>query len=33
MGAYGRSRMRELVFGSCTEALISNIDSPLLLMH
>jgi nucleotide-binding universal stress UspA family protein len=33
MGAYGRSRMRELVFGSCTEMLIRNIDRPLLLMH
>jgi len=33
MGAYGRSRMRELIFGSCTEALIRDADRPILLMH
>jgi nucleotide-binding universal stress UspA family protein len=33
MGAYGRSRARELLFGSCTEAFISHADKPILLMH
>jgi nucleotide-binding universal stress UspA family protein len=33
MGAYGRSRMRELIFGSCTEAFIRASDRPILLMH
>ena len=33
MGAFGRSRLRELVFGSCTEALLQDIDKPILLMH
>ncbi len=33
MGAYDRSRMRELIFGSHTDALLSNIDRPILLMH
>lgn len=33
MGAYGRSRMREVLFGSCTHAVIRNADRPVLLMH
>jgi nucleotide-binding universal stress UspA family protein len=33
MGAYGRSRARELIFGSCTEAFIHDADRPILLMH
>jgi nucleotide-binding universal stress UspA family protein len=33
MGAYGQSRLRELIFGSRTEALIRNVDKPILLMH
>lgn len=33
MGAYGRSRTRELVFGSRTDALLERIDRPILLMH
>jgi nucleotide-binding universal stress UspA family protein len=33
LGAYGHSRMRELLFGSCTQSVISNADRPVLLMH
>ena len=33
MGAYGRSRARELLFGSCTEAFLHHADRPILLMH
>jgi nucleotide-binding universal stress UspA family protein len=33
IGAYGHSRFRELIFGSCTEALIRDVDRPILLMH
>jgi nucleotide-binding universal stress UspA family protein len=33
MGAYGRSRMRELLFGSCTHAVIHGAERPVLLMH
>ncbi len=33
MGAYGRSRARELIFGSCTEAFLDGSDKPILLMH
>ena len=33
MGAYGRSRAREFIFGSCTEAFLDNSDRPILLMH
>lgn len=33
MGAYGRPRFRELLFGSRTEALLDAIDQPILLMH
>lgn len=33
IGAYGHSRLRELIFGSCTEALIRDVDRPILLMH
>ena len=33
LGAYGRSRMHEMLFGSCTQSVISNADRPVLLMH
>ena len=33
MGAYGQSRARELLFGSCTEAFLRHADRPILLMH
>ncbi len=33
MGAYGRSRARQLIFGSCTEAFIHDADRPILLVH
>jgi nucleotide-binding universal stress UspA family protein len=33
MGAYGHSRFRERIFGSCTDALIRAADRPILLVH
>jgi nucleotide-binding universal stress UspA family protein len=33
LGAFGRSRMHELLFGSFTQAMIENADRPVLLMH
>ena len=33
MGAYGRSRGREIIFGSCTDRLLERNDRPILLMH
>jgi nucleotide-binding universal stress UspA family protein len=33
MGAFGASRARQLIFGSCTEAFLSHADRPILLMH
>jgi nucleotide-binding universal stress UspA family protein len=33
MGAYGRSRMREILFGSSTEDVMGQSDRPILLMH
>jgi len=33
MGAYGRSRVRRLVFGSGTDAFLDGSDRPILLMH
>src|SRR6266568_4010540 len=33
MGAYGHSRMRELIFGGCTQAVIRHADRPVLLLH
>jgi nucleotide-binding universal stress UspA family protein len=33
LGAYGRSRMREILFGSCTQSVIHHADTPVLLMH
>ena len=33
MGAYGHSRIREVLFGGCTQAFISKADKPILLMH
>jgi nucleotide-binding universal stress UspA family protein len=33
MGAYGHSRIRELVFGGCTQAVIHDADRPVLLLH
>jgi nucleotide-binding universal stress UspA family protein len=32
-GAYGHSRLREVVFGGCTQSFIRNCDRPVLLMH
>jgi nucleotide-binding universal stress UspA family protein len=33
LGAYGRSRMREILFGSCTRSVIHDAGMPVLLMH
>jgi nucleotide-binding universal stress UspA family protein len=33
LGAYGRSRMHEILFGSCTQAVIRNAETSVLLMH
>jgi nucleotide-binding universal stress UspA family protein len=33
MGAYGASRARQLIFGSCTEVFLRHADRPILLMH
>jgi nucleotide-binding universal stress UspA family protein len=33
LGAYGHSRMHEILFGSCTQAVIRNADTSVLLMH
>ena len=33
IGAYSRSQIHELIFDSCTDALLRDIDRPLLLMH
>jgi nucleotide-binding universal stress UspA family protein len=33
MGAYGHSRIREVLFGGCTRAFITHADRPVLLMH
>jgi nucleotide-binding universal stress UspA family protein len=33
MGAYGRSRARALIFGTCSEAFLDDGDRPMLLMH
>lgn len=33
MGAYGRGRMRELIFGGCTRAVLQSSDRPVLLFH
>jgi nucleotide-binding universal stress UspA family protein len=33
MGAYGHSRMREVLFGGCTQSVIQGADYPVLLMH
>jgi nucleotide-binding universal stress UspA family protein len=33
LGAYGRSRVRELLFGSCTQSMIRNAETSVLLMH
>ena len=33
MGAYGRARAREMVFGGCTQAFIERADRPVLMMH
>ena len=32
-GAYGRSRGREILFGSCTDKLLERTDRPVLLRH
>ena len=33
MGAYGRARALEFLFGSCTESLMDHSDKPILLLH
>jgi len=33
MGGYGHGRMRELVFGGCTQRFIDQADRPVFLMH
>lgn len=33
MGAYGRARALEFLFGSCTESLLMHSDKPILLLH
>jgi len=33
MGAYGHSRLRERIFGGCTQAVIQHADRPVLLLH
>jgi len=33
MGAYGRGRALEFLFGSCTESLMRHSDKPILLLH
>lgn len=33
MGAYGRGRMREALFGGCTQTAIDAADIPVFLMH
>lgn len=33
MGAYGRSRGRQILFGSCTDKLLARSDRPILLRH
>jgi len=33
MGAYGHSRMREVIFGGCTQAVIGHAERPVLLLH
>ena len=32
-GAYGRSRGRQILFGSCTDKILERCDRPILLMH
>ena len=33
LGAYGRSRVHEILFGSCTQSMIQNAETSVLLMH
>jgi nucleotide-binding universal stress UspA family protein len=33
LGAYGHSRVHEILFGSCTQAMIRNAETSVLLMH
>ena len=33
LGAYGCSRGREILFGSCTDKVLARIDRPILLRH
>jgi len=33
MGAYGHSRLRERIFGGCTQAMIHHADLPVLMLH
>jgi len=32
-GAYGHSRMHQILFGGCTQSMIRKADRPVLLMH
>jgi hypothetical protein len=33
MGAYGHGRMRETIFGGCTQHFLEGSDRLLLMMH
>jgi nucleotide-binding universal stress UspA family protein len=33
MGAHGHSRMREIIFGGCTQAFIRNAETAVLFAH
>ncbi len=33
MGGYGHNRIREIIFGGCTEAFLRAADRPVLLVH
>jgi hypothetical protein len=33
MGAYGRARTREVLFGGCTQSFIEHADRAVLMMH
>ena len=33
MGAYGHGRMREVIFGGCTQAFLEQADLPVFMLH
>jgi len=33
MGAYGHSRMREMIFGGATKAVLAHMTVPVLMSH